>query len=50
MAAYDATHAERTRMNRDVVEKSNAELARQQAERAKTEAVAERRAGITVVK
>lgn len=50
MAEYYAQHAERIRMNRDVVEKWNAELARQEAERAKTEAVAERRAGIKIVK
>jgi hypothetical protein len=37
-------------MNRDVVEKWNAELAPQEAERAKTKTVTERRAGIKIVK
>jgi integrase len=50
MAEYYAKHAERIRMNRDVVEKWNADLARQEAERVKIEAVANRRASIKAVK
>jgi integrase len=49
MAEYYSKHAEKVRMNRDVVEHWNAELARQEAERAKTRAVTDRRAGIKVV-
>jgi hypothetical protein len=50
MAEYYAKHAERVRMNRDAVERWNAELARHEAERAKTTAVADGRAGIKIVK
>jgi hypothetical protein len=50
MAEYYAKHAEKVRMNRDVVERWNAELARQEAERAKGKMVADRRAGIKIVK